>query len=281
MQELMKFENAEFEDGVMCYEQDGVVYLSLRDVVKGLGFARKQNKGGKDYDLFRWGTVRERFAKLGLSPFPGKKSYIPEDVFRRLAAKTRNGMAERFRAWVTDEVIPSARECGKEVAVRECVDDVQFVKTRQTPVENVHDDRTALRLKLFSSDPLDVAEAHKALVEIEMKPLLETIEQQKTMAAFANAVTKSLGNIEIGEMAKILKECGIGIGERRLLWLLRDVGVLMENNFPCQTYLDRGYFFVREDAYERGGENKLYMTTLVTPRGQVWLVNKVPEWMAV
>lgn len=280
MQKLMKFENMEFEDGIMCYEQDSKVYLNLRDVVKGLGYARKQNKAGKDYDVFRWGVVRERFAKLGLSPFPGKKSDIPEDVFRRLAAKTRNGMTERFRTWVMDEVIPSAKERGSNVAAQEYVDDAQLIKTRQTPDEDVHDNRTALRLKLFSSDPLDVAEAHQALVEIETRPLLETIERQKTMVAFANALTKSLGNIEIGEMAKILKECGMGIGERCLLWLLHDVGVLMENGLPCQTYLDRGYFLVQENDCERGDENNLHMTTLVTPRGQVWLVNKVPDWMA-
>lgn len=276
MQDIMEFKNGELGNGVRCYEQDGTAYLHLDAVARGLGFT--QVKNGVEY--VKWERVNGYLTELGFSPLLGKDSYIPENIFYRLAMKAKNATAEKFQAWIADEVIPSIRKHGGYIAGQEHMNGEQLAKAGQAVAESVLNERDALRLKLFSSDPLDVVEAHKALVEMETRPLRETIEQQKPMVNFANAVTKSPDNIKIREMAKILKEHGIEIGEKRLFELLRNVGVLMKSNLPYQTYLDRGYFLVREGVYERGGENKLYMTTLVTPRGQVWLVNKVPDWMA-
>lgn len=94
--------------GVSCYEQDGTAYLRLEDVAHGLGFT--QTKNGIEY--VRWETIDKYLRDLGFSQQVGKDSYIPENIFYRLAMKAKNDTAEKFQALVADEIIPSIRKTG-------------------------------------------------------------------------------------------------------------------------------------------------------------------------
>ena len=136
-----------------------------------------------------------------------------------------------------------------------------------------------MQLQLFSKDPLDVVNAHKALVEMETRPLLDKIELDKPMVDFAVHVSKSCDNIMMREMAKLLNDEHVDIGEKRLYKLLRDKNVLMKNNEPYQTYINRKYFTVKEETYKTPYGDRLTRRTLVTPAGQIWLVGKVKEWI--
>ena len=104
-------------NGIECYEENGTAYLKLETVARGLGFT--QEKNGIEY--LRWETVTKyleelRFPnKLGkerFSPEVEKDSFIPENIFYRLAMKAKNEVAERFQALVADEIIPSIRKTG-------------------------------------------------------------------------------------------------------------------------------------------------------------------------
>ena len=104
-------------NGIECYEENGTAYLKLETVARGLGFS--QEKNGIEY--VRWETVTKyleelRFPnKLGkerFSPEVEKDSFIPENIFYRLAMKAKNEVAERFQALVADEIIPSIRKNG-------------------------------------------------------------------------------------------------------------------------------------------------------------------------
>lgn len=94
--------------GVDCYEKDGIVYLRLETVARGLGFT--DTKNGVEY--VRWNTVRSYLADLGFSQEVAKDSFIPENIFYRLAMKAKNETAERFQAKIADEVIPTIRRTG-------------------------------------------------------------------------------------------------------------------------------------------------------------------------
>ena len=94
--------------GVSCYERDGTAYLRLEDVARGLGFT--QTKNGLEY--IRWETIDKYLRDLGVSQQVGKDSYIPENIFYRLAMKAKNETAEKFQALVADEIIPSIRKTG-------------------------------------------------------------------------------------------------------------------------------------------------------------------------
>ena len=98
--------------GVSCYEQDGTAYLRLEDVARGLGFT--QTKNGLEY--IRWETIDKYLRDLGFSQQVGKDSYIPENIFYRLAMKAKNETAEKFQALVADEIIPSIRKTGSYTA---------------------------------------------------------------------------------------------------------------------------------------------------------------------
>lgn len=94
--------------GIDCYEENGVAYLKLETVARGLGFT--QEKNGVEY--VKWERVNGYLAELGFSPEVGKGAYIPENIFYRLAMKAKNETAERFQALIADEVIPQIRKTG-------------------------------------------------------------------------------------------------------------------------------------------------------------------------
>ena len=94
--------------GIPCYEKDGVAYLNLETVARGLGFT--QEKNGVEY--VRWETVNNYLRELKFSQQVGKDAYIPENIFYRLAMKAKNETAERFQAMIADEVVPAIRKHG-------------------------------------------------------------------------------------------------------------------------------------------------------------------------
>ena len=98
--------------GIECYEKDGTAYLKLDTVARGLGFVQTQNKNGTEYTSIRWETVFRYLEDIGFPNKLGKDGFIPENVFYRLAMKAKNDTAERFQAFIADEVIPSIRKHG-------------------------------------------------------------------------------------------------------------------------------------------------------------------------
>lgn len=94
--------------GIECYEQDGIAYLKLETVARGLGFT--QEKNGVEY--VRWETVNGYLKEFDFPNKLGKAEFIPENIFYRLAMKAKNEVAEKFQAKVADEVLPSIRKHG-------------------------------------------------------------------------------------------------------------------------------------------------------------------------
>lgn len=105
MENNMRIMNIE---GVDCYEKDGVAYLNLDAVARGLGFTREASSGN---EVVRWERV-ERYLSELFVPTCGHEDYIPENIFYRLAMKAKNEAAEKFQAKIADEVIPAIRKNG-------------------------------------------------------------------------------------------------------------------------------------------------------------------------
>lgn len=105
-----------------------------------------------------------------------------------------------------------------------------------------------------------------ALIEADqtIKNQALQIEAMKPAAQFYADVTGSRDAISIGEAAKII---GMGYGQNQLFELLRNYGVLMPNNQPYQSYIDRGWFRVVEQKYEAKGETRISIKTLVYQKG--------------
>jgi phage antirepressor YoqD-like protein len=81
----------------------------------------------------------------------------------------------------------------------------------------------------------------------------------------------------VEDMAKIIINKGKMIGRNRLFKFLREEKVLRKNNIPYQTYMERGWFKVTEGVQKTAYGDRLYVVTLVTPKGQVGIVGLVKD----
>lgn len=94
--------------GIPCYEKDGVAYLNLETVARGLGFTEKKG----DIEYVMWRRVDKYLEELHFGTSAERPDYIPENIFYRLAMKAKNETAEKFQALIADEVIPAIRKHG-------------------------------------------------------------------------------------------------------------------------------------------------------------------------
>ena len=115
------------------------------------------------------------------------------------------------------------------------------------------------------------------LAKYHFESLNRRIETNKPKVAFADHVAGSDSLIDMNTMAKLAKHHRIKIGRTRLFEWLRGNGILMENNVPYQQYMERGYFEVREGSFTVNGETRLYHKTLITGKGQLFIIKKLLE----
>lgn len=119
---------------------------------------------------------------------------------------------------------------------------------------------------------LDIAHKTIATLEIENK-------EMKPKALFADAVAASNSNILIGDLAKLIKQNGHDIGQKRLFDWLRDNGYLIKygssRNMPTQLAMNLGLFKVKESTFNNpDGSVRITKTTKVTGKGQQYFINK-------
>ncbi|GEP63130.1 hypothetical protein CBE01nite_08980 [Clostridium beijerinckii] len=173
---------------------------------------------------------------------------IPEGDIFRLAAKSELPGAEKFEAWIFDEVLPSIRKTGM-YATDELLDNPDLLIAAATKLK----------------------EERKARIEAEKK--LKSLEPK---AQFYDDVAGSKDSIEMGHVAKVL---GIrGMGRNSLFSLLRDKKVLDKNNIPYQQFVDSGYFRVLEQKYTvSNGQTKINIKTMVFQKGIDFILRKIRE----
>ena len=126
-------------EGVECYEKNGTVFLKLEAVARGLGFT--DIKDGAEY--VRWARVDKYLAELNFATSGERPSFIPENIFYRLAMKARNEAAERFQAKVADEIIPSIRRTGGYIAGQESMSPAELMATALMVAQKTLSEREA------------------------------------------------------------------------------------------------------------------------------------------
>lgn len=244
-------------NGIECYEQDGVAYLELEAVARGLGFTRTAASGN---EVVMWSRVAGYLQDLGVHTSvhgeetptgrDGLPDFIPENIFYRLAMKAKNEAAEAFQAKVADEIIPSIRKHGM-YAVDALLDNPDFAIQTFQRLKEERDKRLALE---------------------------QQAELDKPKVLFADAVSASDTSILIGELAKILKQNGIETGQQRLFEWLRENGYLMKTgssrNMPTQRSMELGLFEVVERTIaEPNGSIRVTKTPKVSGVGQRYFIN--------
>ncbi|EDS72991.1 phage antirepressor protein [Anaerofustis stercorihominis DSM 17244] len=130
----------------------------------------------------------------------------------------------------------------------------------------------------FNTPELVMARALK-MADRQMKKLQNKLETDKPKVIFADAVTSSKQSILIGELAKLLKQNGIEIGQNRLFSWLRENGYLIRRkgsnyNMPTQRSMDKHLFEIKETAITHSdGHISISRTPKVTGRGQQYFIN--------
>lgn len=112
--------------------------------------------------------------------------------------------------------------------------------------------------------------ANKSIEDLKIK-----ITEQKPLVDFAVHVSQSKDTIDIGEMAKVAKDEHINIGRNRMFDWLKEKKILMSNNTPYQTYIDRGYFDVVEVKKDTSYGARVFPKTVITGKGQIWIIEKL------
>ena len=134
--------------------------------------------------------------------------------------------------------------------------------------------------ELVMARALKMANQQIERVTAQLETVNAKLEEAKPKIVFADAVSASKTSILIGDIAKILRQNGVEIGQKRLFEWLRKNGYLMKNgtskNLPTQRSMEHGWFEVKEHVVVTpSGENKITRTTKVTPNGQIYFINKL------
>ena len=182
-------------------------------------------------------------------------SIISESGVYALVFKSRKPEAKLFSRWVRHEVLPAIKKNG-------------VYMTPEAQYEFITSPDFIIKL----------AQEIKKQREISAQ-LQEKISQDKPKVIFAEAVYASDNSILVGNLAKILKQNGIDIGQNKLFTWLRENGYLMNCkgerwNMPTQKSMDKGLFVVKKVVVNNpDGTTKITHTTKVTGKGQIFFVN--------
>ena len=239
--ELQVFENNQFGQ-MRTITENGNTLFCGSDVAKALGYARPNDA----ISAHCRSTVKRRIATAQGNE--ADMSFIPEGDVYRLITHSKLPTAEKFERWVFDEVLPTVRQTGAYM-------------TPET-IEKV----------LMNPDTI-------ISLATQLKELQTKVEQDKPKVLFADAVAASQTSILIGDLAKLIRQNGVEVGQNRLFQWLRDNGYLCSTgeryNLPTQKSMELKLFEVKETTISNpDGSIRITRTTKVTGKGQAYFVNK-------
>lgn len=145
-----------------------------------------------------------------------------------------------------------------------------FNKMEQAIHKSLNSKDAAILAIVNADGEVQRAMAISSYEKLVTQPLVKALEEQKPLVDFANKVTSANNTIDMGEMAKLLHEKNnIDIGRNRLFEILRSKKILMSNNVPYQTYIERNWFKLIETTKETQYGTKVFTKVLVTGSGQL------------
>lgn len=242
MNDVQLFENDEFGELRTFVEGEEVLFAAT-DVAKALGYRMAS-------DMTRRLDDDEKGTRSMRTPGGEQQiSVLTESGLYSAVLGSKVESAKAFKRWVTHEVLPAIRRRGGYMTA----------SADETP------EQTMARALLIAKDALDRKDKEIAAL--------------KPKALFADAVATSNRSILVGELAKTLKQNGVQTGQNRLFRQLREDGFLMKRNgnpnMPTQKAMELGLFEVKETSIAHsGGHVSLNFTTKVTPKGQIYLINR-------
>lgn len=251
MNELKIFNNPEFGE-IRTIEENGKILFCGTDVTGALGY-KNSRKALSDHCK----GVTKRYTPTASGN--QEMNFIPEGDIYRLAAKSELPGADRFESWIFDEVLPTIRKHG-------------MYATPDTVQAMISDPDTAIRLLTTLKE------------EREKRQALEgKVKEDRPKVLFADSVAASEKSILVGELAKLIKQNGVDMGQNRMFCWLRDKGYLIRRkgtdfNMPTQKAMELGLFEIKETSITNpDGSIRVNKTPKVTGKGQIYFINKFLE----
>ena len=239
--DIQVFNNEQF-GALRTYEEDGQVLFCGKDVAKSLGY-KNPNKAIGDHCR----GITKRYPIQDSLGRTQEAVFITEPDLYRLITHSKLPTAEKFERWVFEEVLPAIRRTGGYMVA----------KQDETP------EQIMARAVLVAQDTIERQK--------------KQIDELKPKALFADAVAASDGTCLVGELAKMLKQNGVNIGQNRLFSWLRENGYLgktgSNRNVPTQRAMEQGLFRIKETAVTHSdGHVTINRTPKVTGKGQRYFI---------
>lgn len=251
MNNLQIFDSPDFGQ-IRTIQQNGEPWFVGKDVADILGY---QN-GSRDVNRHVDEDDRQNYQNGTFESNRGL-TIINESGLYSLILSSKMPKAKEFKRWVTSEVIPAIRKTGGYIAGSESMTDAEIMAKAVLVAQNTIQQRDQ-RIKELESD----------------------VAAAKPKVLFADAVSASDSTILIGDLAKLIKQNGHPIGQKRLFEWLRGNGYLIKRqgadyNSPTQRAMEMGLFKIKETAISHSdGHVSVSKTTKVTGKGQQYFINK-------
>ena len=249
MNELQIFNSPEFGQVRTITEGDKVLFCAS-DVAKSLAYKRPNDA---IHQHCKHATVKHRIILDSLGRLQDA-NFIPYGDVIRLASRSELPNAAKFEEWIFDEVIPSVMKHGAYL-------------TPEKIEEVLLNPDTIIKLAT------ELKQERAKRIEHEQK-----IEADKPKVLFAEAVETAKSSILVGELAKLIKQNGIDIGQQRLFNFMRENGYLIKQkgsayNMPTQKSMNLGLFEIKERTINHSDHVEIVKTPKVTGKGQIYFIN--------
>lgn len=246
---IQVFESADF-GAIRTLTENGEPWFAATDIAKALGY-------GHTPHMTRRLDLDEKGVRSVDTP-GGKQSLtvINEAGLYSAVLGSKLPEAKAFKRWVTHEVLPAIRRDGGYMAA----------KPDETPEE-------------VMARALRIADETMRRQKERIESLSSANAEMRPKALFADAVAASESTCLVGELAKMLRQNGVEIGQNRLFDWLRERGYLgkggSNRNVPTQASMDMGLFRIKETAVTHSdGRVTINRTPKVTGKGHVYFVQK-------
>lgn len=237
---------------IRILERNGEPWFVGKEIATTLGYSDVNKAVAMHVD------IEDKKLNDKTSPSFGQRgtTLINESGLYSLVLSSKLPSAKAFKRWITSEVLPTIRRHGAymtEEAIQKAITEPDFLIQLATELKQEQEARRKAEQKLMEAQP-------KVL--------------------FADSVSASNTSILVADMAKLLKQNGHDIGQKRLFHWLRENGYLIKRkgsdyNSPTQRAMERGLFELKETAITHAdGHVSVSKTPKITGRGQLYFVNK-------
>lgn len=250
MNEIQTFTSDQFGTVRAVRDENGEPMFVAKDVCAALGL------GNSRQALARLDDDEKGVISTDTPGGEQQMQAVNEPGLYVLVLSSRKPEARAFKRWVTHEVLPALRRDGGYMVAR----------ADETPEE------TMARALLLAQGTMERQKRRIAGLEAEN-------EAMRPKALFADAVAASDGTCLVGELAKMLRQNGVEVGQNRLFAMLREDGYLgkggQNRNVPTQRSMEMGLFRIKETAVTHAdGRVTINRTPKVTGKGQRYFLGR-------